>query len=92
MNLVRGQRDVQHHWFRAEIESPVCLVAIPDAMEFERAIFVGSLFDAHELPVLPSAVNQGRGRLSSSFHDVLGLALLLGTGGAEIDAAKKIRR
>ena len=39
--------------------------------------------------MLPFAVNQGRGRLSGSFQNVLRLALLVGAGGAEIDAAKE---
>lgn len=50
-SLIRRNRDAQHHRLRTKIETPVCLVAIPDAQELEGAVFVSYLFYTQELPM-----------------------------------------
>jgi len=42
---VGGQRDAQYHRVRAKPEAPVGFVAVPDALEFERSVFVDPLFN-----------------------------------------------
>src|ERR1019366_7196083 len=42
----------EHQGLRAEVETPVCLVAVPDAQELEDAVLVDALFDAQELAML----------------------------------------
>ena len=69
-------------------EAIVRRIPILAAQQLEDAVFVNSLFDLQELPVLPFAVNQGGGNLSGSIHDVLGLLLLLGAGRKEVHGAK----
>src|SRR5208282_5363051 len=79
----------EHHGLIAKVEAPIGLVAIPDADGFEDAILVDALLNTQELPVLPFPIDQGRGILLGPFHDMLGLALLLGADGAEVDTAKE---
>ena len=89
--LIGGQRDAQHHGVLTKFEAKVRRISILAAEELEDAVFVNSLLDAQELPVLPFAVNQGGGNLAGSFYDMLGRALLLGAGRKEVDGAKVSR-
>ena len=85
--LIDAKRDAQHRRLRAEVEAEVRRISILGAEELEDAILIGPLFDPDELAVLPFAVDEGGGGLAGAQEDMLGLLLLGGAGGPEVNAA-----
>src|ERR1039458_1580288 len=83
--LIGAQRDTQHSGFLTKAKAIVRRIPILAAQQLESSVFVNTLFNAHELPVLPFAVDQRGGNLLGSVHDMLRLLLLLGAGRVEVD-------
>src|SRR5260221_12661712 len=83
---IRCQRHSQHHRLRAEVESPIGFITVPDSLELEDAVFERSLFDFQELAVLPFAIDLRRRGLPGSVHDLHALPLLLRACSVSISA------
>src|ERR1035441_6873104 len=89
--LIGAKRNAQHRGLLAKAKTIVGRIPILAAQQLENSVFVNSQFDARELPVLPLAVNESRGNLAGSVHDMLGLLLLLGAGRGRSRRCRDIR-
>jgi len=85
--LIAGERYSQDLSVRPEVQPPVSLIAVQNAVRLEDAILIRAFFYTQELTVLPIPIDKGRGRLTGPYDDLLRFLLLCGACRTEVDAA-----
>ncbi len=72
---------------RPEVQPPVGLIAVQNAVRLKDAVLIHAFFYAQELTVLPNPIDTGRGRLAGPDDDLLRFLLLSGACRTEVNAA-----
>ena len=84
---IPGERNSQDLGVRPEVQSPVGLIAVQNAVRLEDAFLIRAFFYTQKLTVLPIPIDKGRGRLTGPGNDLLRFLLLCGACRTEVDAA-----
>ena len=86
---IPDERYSQDLGVRPEVQSPVGLIAVQNAVRLEDAVLILTFFYAQELPVLPIRIDERRRRLAGPGNDLLHFLLLCIPCRTKVDAAMK---